>query len=251
VARAGKTGWGRLVPMADPSPVLVACSHGTADPAGQRELERLRAAVAAARPGVRVLAAYVDVQQPTVAEVVRGLADGGRSGVVVPLLLSAGYHVQVDVAGAVEASAGHAVAAEPLGPDGVLVRVLAQRLAEAGRDPGDTVILAAAGSSDPRSTADVERVARGLGELLGASVRAGYLSAARPAVDDVVAEARARGHGVTVACYLLAPGHLHSRLAGLDADRVSAPLLPHPSLTDLVLRRYDAAAARLSPRPCG
>jgi hypothetical protein len=54
-----------------------------------------------------------------------------------------------------------------------------------------------------------------------------------------------------VACYLLAPGHLYSRLAGLDADRVSAPLLPHPSLTDLVLRRYDAAAARLSPRPCG
>jgi sirohydrochlorin ferrochelatase len=235
--------------VAHPAPVLVACSHGTADPAGQRELEQLRAAVAAARPGVHVLAAYVDVQQPTVAEVVGGLAAGGRSAVVVPLLLSAGYHVQVDVAGAVESSAGHAVAAQPLGPDDALVRVLAQRLSEAGEDPDDAVVLAAAGSSDPRSTSDVEQVAAGLAELLGTPVRTGYLSAATPAVADVVAEARASGRGVAVASYLLAPGHLHSRLAELDADRLTRPLLPHRSLTGLVLRRYDAAAARLIPRP--
>jgi sirohydrochlorin ferrochelatase len=234
--------------VAHPAPVLVACSHGTADPAGQRELEQLRAAVAAARPGVHVLAAYVDVQQPTVAEVVGGLAAGGRSAVVVPLLLSAGYHVQVDVAGAVESSAGHAVAAQPLGPDDALVRVLAQRLSEAGGDPDDAVVLAAAGSSDPRSTSDVEQVAAGLAELLGTPVRTGYLSAATPAVADVVAEARASGRGVAVASYLLAPGHLHSRLAELDANRLTRPLLPHPSLTGLVLRRYDAAAARLIPR---
>jgi sirohydrochlorin ferrochelatase len=229
--------------------VLVACSHGTADPAGQRELERLRATVAATRPGLRVLAAYVDVQQPTVADVVGGLAADGRTAVVVPLLLSAGYHVQVDVAGAVQASDGRAVAAQPLGPDGALVRVLAQRLAEAGRTPDDAVVLAAAGSSDPRSIADVEQVAGGLAELLGAPVRAGYLSAAAPAVGDVVADVRAHGRGVAVAGYLLAPGHLHSRLTALDADRVTAPLLPHPSLADLVLRRYDAAAARLTPGP--
>ena len=232
-----------MAPATSAAPVLVACSHGTRDPAGQGDLDRLRAAVLALRPGLELLPAYVDVQPPAVGDVVRGLAADGRPAVVVPLLLSTGYHVRMDVAAAVSSAAGGAVAAEPLGPDGALVRVLAERLADLGTDPDDAVVLAAAGSSDPRASRDVEQVARGLEQLLGTPVTPGYLSAARPAVGEAVSEARRRGRRVSVASYLLARGHLFSRLLELEADRVAAPLLPHPSVAELVLRRYDAAAA--------
>ncbi|MCQ7029814.1 CbiX/SirB N-terminal domain-containing protein, partial [Escherichia coli] len=88
----------------------------------------------------------VDVQPPTVVDVVAGLAASGQAAVVVPLLLSGGYHVHVDIAGAVAGSA-RTVAARPLGPDPRLVAVLHDRLLRAGADPGDpltAVVLAAA-----------------------------------------------------------------------------------------------------------
>jgi len=238
-----------VTPVTSAAPVLVACSHGTRDPAGQGDLERLRSSVLALRPGLEVLPAYVDVQPPAVGDVVSGLAADGRPAVVVPLLLSTGYHVRVDIATAVSSAAGRAVAAAPLGPDGVLARVLAERLAEVGTGPDDAVVLAAAGSGDSRATSDVEEVARGLEQLLGTPVTPGYLSAAGPAVGEAVAEARRRGRRVSVASYLLARGQLYSRLLELDADRVAAPLLPHPSVAELVLRRYDAAAARREVSP--
>ena len=50
---------------------------------------------------------------------------------VVPLLLSVGYHVKVDIARAVKSRPGSAAAA-PLGPDPRLAKLLDQRLREAG-----------------------------------------------------------------------------------------------------------------------
>src|SRR3954447_17086709 len=96
-------------------PVLVACAHGTRNPAGRRLIGELALAARALRPGLQTTAAFVDVQPPTVVDVVAGLASSRTPAVVVPLLLSGGYHVHVDIAGAV---AGHpaAVAARPLGP---------------------------------------------------------------------------------------------------------------------------------------
>src|SRR5919205_4066300 len=139
-------------------PVLVACAHGTRGPPGRRLIAELALAARELRPGLVTTAAFVDVQPPTVADVVAGLAADGRPSVVVPLLLSGGYHVHVDIAGAVAAHES-AVAARPLGPDPRLVAVLHDRLLAAGVDPRDpltAVVLAAAGSSDPRSVADVE-----------------------------------------------------------------------------------------------
>ncbi len=137
---------------AQPPPVLVACAHGTRNPTGRRLIAELALAARALRPGLLTTAAFVDVQPPTVVDVVRGLADAGTPAVVVPLLLSGGYHVHVDIAGAVAAHP-QAVAARPLGPDPRLAAVLTDRLAEAGADPRDprtAIVLAAAGSSDPR-----------------------------------------------------------------------------------------------------
>jgi sirohydrochlorin ferrochelatase len=231
-------------------PVLVACAHGTRNPTGRRLIAELALAARAARPGLTTTAAFVDVQPPTVVDVVAGLSAAGRPAVVVPLLLSGGYHVHVDIAGAVAGAEG-TVAARPLGPDPRLVEVLRDRLVQAGADPRDpltAVVLAAAGSSDPRAVADVEDSADLLQRTWAGAVTTGYGSAAQPGVPDAVAAARRGGaERVVVAAYLLAPGHFHDKLAGAGADLVTAPLLPDDRIAAVLLARYDAALAARVP----
>ncbi|WP_200941978.1 sirohydrochlorin chelatase [Angustibacter sp. Root456] len=231
------------------APVLIACAHGTRDVRGRRAVGALVAALAAARPGLVVEAAFVDVQPPTVADVVeRTTADGG-SAVVVPLLLSRGFHVGVDVARAVEGR--RAVAAGALGPDPRLASLLVYRLSAWGLAAGDAVVLAAAGSSDPRAAADVQQVARAVQAHHAGPVSVGFGAGASPSVTQAVSAARAEhpGRRVVVAAYLLAPGFFHERLLGCGADVVAAPLLlagaaPDPRLVEVVLDRYDAAVAQ-------
>ena len=88
--------------MAEPRPpALVLCAARHPRPARRGTVRAVLAAVAERLPGVEVLEAYVDVHGPEVAEVVAALprAEGDTvAGVVVPLLLAAGYHVHVDIA---------------------------------------------------------------------------------------------------------------------------------------------------------
>lgn len=223
------------------TPVLVGCAHGTRH-AGGEALDTLLHDVARRRPDVQVVGAFVEAQEPLLGHALAVLA--GRPVVVVPLLLSAGFHVYVDIADAVRAAGSAVLAADALGPDDLLVDLLAARLSAAGTPPGEPVLLAAAGSSDPRAVRDVEHAAAALAARRGAAVRACYLSAAKPSVPDAVAAARAAGDPVHLACYLLAPGFFAGRLAALGADTLGAPLAPDPLLSELVLRRYDQARSR-------
>lgn len=241
------------------TPVLVGCSHGTDDPAGRAAVATVLDGVRARRPDLDVREAFVDVQEPEVGDVVAGAVADGTGAVVVPLLLSAGYHVHVDIA---EAVAGRpARASGALGPDPRLVEVLVDRLREAGATPDDAVVLAAAGSSDPRSAAAVGDILALLRERWPGEVTVGYGSSAPPSVPAAVQAARgtagsaAGGSGATrrvvVAAYLLAPGFFHDRLARAGADVVTAPLAPDPRLADVVLDRFACAAAALAgPCPC-
>lgn len=236
--------------MSSPSAVLIGCSHGTADPAGRATVHALLADVARARPDLDVREAFVDVQEPEVADVVRqALADVAEDVpvVVVPLLLSGGYHVHVDIAASVDGT--RAVAADPLGPDPRLVDLLVQRLDEAGADDHDAVVLAAAGSSDPRAAAAVEQVVAGLAARRSGRVAVGYGSGCDPRVPVAVAAAReaAPGTRVVVASYLLAPGFFHDRLLESGADLVTTPLGPDARLTQVVLDRLDRALGRALP----
>ena len=109
--------------------------------------------------------------------------------------------------------------------------------------PTETVVLAAAGSSNDSAVADCETAATQLGELLGTRVTAAYLSAAQPRLEAVVAREQAAGRGGVVASYLLAPGFFADRAASCGADHVSPPLLlagePAPdALVDIVLERF-------------
>jgi sirohydrochlorin ferrochelatase len=203
------------------------------------------AAVAERLPGVEVLEAYVDVHGPAVAEVVAALprAEGdGAAGVVVPLLLAAGYHVHVDIAQAV-AGRPDVRATGALGPDDLLVDVLVERLAAAGAPHRGVVVLAPAGSSDARAQAASADMARRLERRWGAAVQLGFAAGPVPTVADAVAAARASAPGepVTVASYLLAPGFFQRRLEESGADVVTGPVAPHPLVVDLVLARYRSA----------
>jgi sirohydrochlorin ferrochelatase len=224
-------------------PVLVGCSHGTDDAAGRVAVRSILTGVAAARPELDVREAFVDVQEPEVADVVGHALESGATGaVVVPLLLSVGFHVKVDIAAAVDQPG--AAAASPLGPDPRLVDILVDRLEAAGLAPDDLVVLAAAGSTDPAAALAVESVAAGLADRLEQPVTLGYGAGADPRVPAAVATARADlppGGRVVVASYLLAPGYFYDRVLESGADVVTEPLAPDERLVDIVLDRYDAA----------
>lgn len=228
------------------APALLAISHGTSSPTGQDAVASLVAGVAAARPDLAVHEGFVDVQQPDVPAVL-GALPASRESVIVPLLLSAGYHVHVDLADDA-ASAEGAVVAGALGPDDRLVAVLARRLEEAGLLASDVVVLAAAGSSDERAVADCIETARRLGAVIERPVTVGFISAALPRIADEIATTRAAhpGRRVVVASYLLAPGYFAELAAAAGGDVTSAPLLladgeAPDELVDLVLERYAAS----------
>ena len=209
---------------------LVAVAHGTRSAAGQAQIRALVDAVAMCRPELDVRLAYVDVQQPRVAEVMRGLLPIGKQSkaVVIPLLLSTGHHVRVDIAEA----AGDSIVTPPLGPDPLLTEILA---ASAGRDH-DALVLAAAGSSDPGWRADIADVA--------SELNAHVAYASRDETKDVVADLRRQGaERITVAAYLLAEGRFYRSLHQAKADRVTPPLCHDPRLAGLVARRYDLTSA--------
>lgn len=251
---------------------MIACAHGTSNAQGAAEVNALRDAIAALRPGLDVLEAYVDVQQPDLVDVVAGLRQapgdqapggGGEGGpvpsaVVVPLLLSVGYHVKVDIARAVKSRPG-TLAAAPLGPDPRLAALLDQRLREAGVTDNDAIVLAAAGSSNPNAALSVEKLAEQLGALRSNRIEPAYGASAKPSVPEAVAMLREEAAGgagagesagavdlggrVVIASYLLAPGYFHDQLAKAGADLVTAPLLPSPVLAEIALERFDAALA--------
>jgi len=219
------------------SPALVGVAHGSRDPAAQRTVEAPLDAVRERRPELDVRVAYVELAEPGLAAV---LAETGPDAVVVPLLLSRGYHVAVDIGR--RAVAAGARIADPLGPAPALAAVLADRLAEAGAPPEAPVVLAAAGSSDPAAVLDVEAQAVLLAELRGTPVMPAYASAQAPTVHDAVAGLLDRHRGpVAVAPYLLAPGYFATTVARTAATWVAEPLGVHPALAGLVLERYLAA----------
>jgi sirohydrochlorin ferrochelatase len=225
-------------------PILVACAHGTSNPEGKAAILRVVEDIRAARPDVTVLDAYVDVHGPELPAVVAGLP-AGAPAVVVPLLLSVGYHVRVDI-GRVVKSRERTTAAAPLGPDPRLARVLAERLAQAELGPDDTVVLAAAGSSNPAASDDVENLADMLRHLIPNRILPAYGASAEPSVPDAVGELRAEEVGrIVVASYLLAPGYFHDQLAKAGADAVAAPLLPAREIAEIAVERFDAALASL------
>jgi len=224
------------------SPTLLAVSHGTDDVAGSRDVAALVAALADALPDVEVRQAFVDVQQPDAAELAPTI-DGPL--VIVPLLLSHGFHVHHDLHGIARTRPDTEIAA-PMGPDARLADVLAARLPDGDRP----VVLTVAGSRDPQSVADAEGMAELLSARLGREAHLAYLAAREPSLPAALAD----HPDAAVSTYLLAHGFffdLATRQAGAHA--LASPLLDGgevpAELVDLLVDRYRSAAERLgAPR---
>lgn len=225
--------------------VLVA--HGTRKPGGVAMVRDLAGRVGDVLDR-EVHVAFVDVLGPTPTEVLSRLPRH-RPAILVPAFLAGGYHVRVDVPAHVEASTHSAVTVtRPLGPCPGTVRVLADRLYESGWRPGDSVILAAAGTSDRSAQSDLRQTAAMLSALTGDRVELGYAATGAPTVADAVAAARTRSdRRVAVASYLLADGLFQDRLRTSGADIVSEPLGIHPGMVRLIASRFRRAHAAHLP----
>jgi sirohydrochlorin ferrochelatase len=219
---------------------LVLVAHGTRKQRGVAMVGDLAQRVSAAL-GETVHVSFVDVLGPTPSEVLAGMRD--EPVTLVPAFLSRGYHVTTDIPAHVEAS-GHpdATVTEALGPGPQLVRVLADRLIESGWRRDDSVILAAAGTSDPAAQRDLHMMATWLSAITGSRVELAFAATGTPRVADAVAALRRRRRGrVVVASYLLSEGLFQDRLRASGADVVTEPLGTHPGLVRLIANRFSRA----------
>jgi sirohydrochlorin ferrochelatase len=221
---------------------LVGVAHGTRDVAGNRVAALLTAA-AGSSLGIPSVTSYVELSEPRFADLIAGCDE---PTVVVPLLLSTGYHVRHDLPSAVARASGAVRVAPPLGPDALLAAARVDRLLEAGAQVGQPVVLVAAGSADPAAADDLARAADLLASRWSAPVRRASLAGLGPRVGDVVRP------GDAVSPYLLAPGHFATLAFSLafaaGAAVVADPIGCHPLVVDLVMAR---ARALLTPVVAG
>jgi sirohydrochlorin ferrochelatase len=216
-------------------------AHGTRKQQGVTMIGQLAERVSV-HLGQPVHVAFVDVVGPNPEEVLSALP-ADRPVAVVPAFLASGYHVRVDLPAHVVASGRRAVTVtRPLGPCASTVHVLAQRLVECGWRSEDSVVLAAAGTSDPHAQSDLRHTAAMLSATIGERVELAFAATGDPAVGDAVDTLRRRGERrVVVASYLLADGLFQDRLRNSGADLVSDPLGDHPAMVRLVANRFKRA----------
>lgn len=228
---------------------LILTAHGTRRSAGVAMIGDL-----AARVGELldrdIAVAFVDVLGPTPSEVLSTVHARSDPAIVVPAFLSRGFHVRADLPAHIEASGHPNVLVTPaLGPGPGIARIIYQNLLETGWHYEDSVILAAAGTSDRRARADLDLAATLLSTLTGSPVELGFAATGTPTIRDAVANARRRGaRRVVVASYLLADGLFQERLDACGADLVTRPLGTHPGVARLVADRFRDAAASSAGR---
>jgi len=241
-------------------PPLVAVAHGSKDPRAAATVSALLALVrsrAAARGlrGLPVRAAFLDHCAPSLPQVLSAVDDGAC--VVVPLLLTAAYHSKADIPAQLAAASAARLDigyADTLGPHPLLLAALERRLAEAGVGVAaagrarPSVVLAAAGSSDPAANATIAALtARWQARRGWHAVVPAYASAAGRRPGEAVRGLLAGGAPgpVVVATYLLAPGYFADKISAAalaaGAAAVSPALGAAPEVADVILERYLAA----------
>lgn len=210
---------------------LVTVAHGTRNLDGNRVAREI-AEAAGERLGVPARASFVELSEPLFADV---MVELDEPAAVVPLLLSTGFHVRTDLPEAVAKAAVPVTLGPPLGPDPLLAEAQVARLREAGAEPGQPVVLVAAGSTDEAATCDQMGAVALLARAWGGRVELATISGNGPRPADVVRP------GDAVSPYLLSPGHFHDRLRRDVGDAVVADVIgPHHQVdhqVDLVVRR--------------
>ena len=232
---------------------LVLAAHGSRDPRSAATIRQLAGRVAARWAGP-VTAAFLDFDQPSVADALRTHSD---APIVLPLLLTSAYHRRVDLPEVVRACGVGEITevlgpAEPgVAPDHRLVAALLRRVSELDSE-FDGLVLIAAGTSHSPARSTVDGVAAALSTVLHVPCLVGYASASEPTAAQAVAAVRVLGATrIVAASYFLAAGRLYvaaaaSACAG-GALTVAAPLGDAPEIVDLVLHRAVAADEQAAP----
>jgi sirohydrochlorin ferrochelatase len=248
----GRSMWAQLELLTTPvdhRPALIAVAHGSRDPRSAATMSAVVADIAAVRPDLDVRLAFLDLNAPSIDQVVDAVAAQGHThAVVVPLLLGNAFHARVDLPGLLAAArARHPrlqlTQADVLGPDARLIAALRDRiLAVDGMDRNVGVAVAAVGSSSVAANARTATVARQLTAITGWRTEICFATT-EPSLAQAVSRLRARGaERVLVAPWFLAPGLLTDRLEAAVPDLVHAQVIgPHTALADIVWDRYDNA----------
>jgi sirohydrochlorin ferrochelatase len=171
---------------------------------------------------------YIEHDYPQPLEIGTTLTD---EVTVVPMLITPAFHARVDVPAAVRAlgAGGAPVRVAPaLGGDPLLLDAVDERLAAAGHDPDQPVLLVAGGSRSGQAGQSIRT-------LLDAHPRAGWLTM------TLAAPRAGATTGRVVVPATLAEGVLHDKVA-LLAQAAGSPFVPGgladtAAAASLVLRR--------------
>jgi sirohydrochlorin ferrochelatase/(2Fe-2S) ferredoxin len=234
--------------------------HGSREPASNAEFEAIASAYRAARPGLRVETAYVELARPLVAEALDALAAEVLRITVVPVFLFAAGHVKNDLPLAIaDARRAHPrcqiVAAPALGVHPALAELAFQRASVClPEDPAarakTLVLVVGRGSSDPDANGDFCKISRLIGEGRGLmQVVPTFIGITTPRVEDSFElVARMRPDRLVILPYLLFAGRLVARLqTQVDAfvsrhPWIHTDLAPHLGIDERLLALIDERA---------
>ena len=231
---------------------LLIAAHGTRSPQGTDTISAFVDAVARSRSDVPVSLCFLDVSEPSLRDALE--ATDARPLIVMPLLLSAGYHVSSDIPHVV-AGRSDVLVARHLGPDPAIITAVADRLAEARsaerggplparsaqRGDAPNTFLAAVASSRSSARAEVDEAARLLANRLGEPV------SVLPLDGDLATTVAGLPQRSDVAVYLLAEGGFLDalRVAMNGHGVIAEPIGTHHAAVSLVWARYDEALGRV------
>lgn len=242
------------------APALIALAHGSTDPRSAATIHALTGVANRLRPDLRVAAAFLDVTEPDLNQVVDQLvAEGHAEIVVVPLLFTDSGKTNADIAEAVKtAEARHdrvsIAITSVLGLEGAFFNVLDRRLREALSQRRvrelDALVLAGAGSADPLANAVISRAARAWGKHHNLPTIAAFASSVPPAAGEAVRAHRADGRRhIAVGLLFLTPGVLADQVTDLayeaGAIAVAEPLGAAEEVAQVILSRYAFGALDL------
>lgn len=231
--------------MSEREPIIL-LAHGSPDPRHATGIAALATRVAAAGEAA-VHVAYLDHHGPTPADAARA---AGR-GVVVPALLSLGYHARVDVPAAIEAmqaaAPGPFRAASGLGLGRAVLDGVGELLVRAEvADVRDLhVVLALAGTTAPEALEEFSAALTVASAAVDGPTWAALASVTEPTHLMGYAGPAADGVPTVVVPVALCEGVLRDRVItaalGLGLDTVAGVLAETDSLARLVVARATQA----------
>jgi len=239
---------------------LVAVAHGSRDPRSARAVAAVLDTLRAEHPGVDIRLAFLDLNTPSVGQVLDAIAaDGHRQVAVIPLLLGSAFHARVDLPALLrEARFRHpsleVLCSRILGDDDLLVDAARELITDTGvsvDDPSVGIAVCAVGSRRPEANRTtgllVPRIVAG---TAWTKASACFATPANPSVTSALGSLSHSGaRTLVLAPWILAPGLLWDRACAIAESapnvRIAATLTSHRAVARVIAERYTDAVHRV------